>query len=540
LIGLFDSGNHYLIEPEEDKTSEFKILELTALYEISKALAWSLDLKSTASKILEILSSILGMRRGTLTLLNPETGELVIETAHGLSPEEIARGRFKPGEGITGKVLETGEAIVIPDIGKEPLFLNRTGARSLDTKKGISFICVPVKVAGETIGVLSVNRLFDESVLPQEDVRVLTIVSSLIGQAVKLNQLITIEKEKLIEQNRQLQGELKNKYGLKNIVGQSQKMMDVYEAVERVSKSKATVLLRGESGTGKELIAKAIHFASPRADKPFLKLNCGAIPESLLESELFGHEKGSFTGATELRKGRFELANEGTLFLDEIGEMPLSLQVKILRVLQEMKFERLGGSKTIEVDVRLVAATHQDLETKIAEGKFREDLYYRLNVVPILLPPLRERQEDIPMLVSFFLKKYNEENGRVVQIEEGALSVLVEYSWPGNVRELENVIERMVVMAESNMIFKQDVIKVFAVNPSETKEKEDLPFTVESVERTKIIRALEQSGGNQAKAARILGITPRQIGYKIKKYHIVSNSINSFHLHPKEDSNHSK
>jgi Nif-specific regulatory protein len=540
LIGLFDSGNHYLIEPEEDKTSEFKILELTALYEISKALAWSLDLKSTASKILEILSSILGMRRGTLTLLNPETGELVIETAHGLSPEEIARGRFKPGEGITGKVLETGEAIVIPDIGKEPLFLNRTGARSLDTKKGISFICVPVKVAGETIGVLSVNRLFDESVLPQEDVRVLTIVSSLIGQAVKLNQLITIEKEKLIEQNRQLQGELKNKYGLKNIVGQSQKMMDVYEAVERVSKSKATVLLRGESGTGKELIAKAIHFASPRADKPFLKLNCGAIPESLLESELFGHERGSFTGATELRKGRFELANEGTLFLDEIGEMPLSLQVKILRVLQEMKFERLGGSKTIEVDVRLVAATHQDLETKIAEGKFREDLYYRLNVVPILLPPLRERQEDIPMLVSFFLKKYNEENGRVVQIEEGALSVLVEYSWPGNVRELENVIERMVVMAESNMIFKQDVIKVFAVNPSETKEKEDLPFTVESVERTKIIRALEQSGGNQAKAARILGITPRQIGYKIKKYHIVSNSINSFHLHPKEDSNHSK
>ena len=517
-------------ESKENKIKEFKILELTALYEISKALAWSLDLKSTSSKIMEILSSVLGMRRGTLTLLHPETGELVIETAHGLSPEEITRGRYKKGEGITGKVLETGEAIVIPDIGKEPLFLNRTGARSLDSKKGISFICVPVKVAGETIGVISVDRLFDESISPQEDVRVLTIVSSLIGQAVKLNQLVAIEKDKLIEQNRQLQGELRNKYGLKNIVGQSHKMMDVYEAVERVSKSKATVLLRGESGTGKELIARAIHFASPRGEKPFLKINCGAIPESLLESELFGHEKGSFTGATELRKGRFELANEGTLFLDEIGEMPLNLQVKILRVLQEMKFERLGGSKTISVDVRLVAATNKDLERSIAEGSFREDLYYRLNVVPISLPPLRERKEDIPMLASFFLKKYNEENGRVIQIDEGALSVLMEYSWPGNVRELENVIERMVVMTESNTISKEFVEKMLISASSEKKgagtgarEKGDLPFTVESVERAKIIQALKQCGGIQAKAAKNLGITPRQIGYKIKKYNINSD-----------------
>jgi Nif-specific regulatory protein len=519
-----------LNELTENRQSEFKILELTTLYEVSKALAWSLDLKSTASKIMEILSTVLGMRRGTLTILHPETGELVIEAGHGLSQEEIVRGRYKPGEGITGKVLSTGEAIVIPDIGKEPQFLNKTGARTLESRKGISFICVPVKVAGETIGVLSVDRLFDESISPQEDLRVLTIVSSLIGQAVKLTQLIAIEKDKLIEQNRQLQGELRNKYGLKNIVGQSHKMTEIYEAVERVSKSKATVLLRGESGTGKELIARAIHFASPRSDKPFLKINCGAIPESLLESELFGHEKGSFTGATELRKGRFELANEGTLFLDEIGEMPLNLQVKILRVLQEMKFERLGGSRTISVDVRLVAATHQDLEKAITEGKFREDLYYRLNVVPIYLPPLRERKEDIPMLVSFFLKKYNEENGRVVQIDEAALSEIMKYFWPGNVRELENVIERMVVMTESNSIQKEDVERML-INPhgdhrsegEQGKEKGDLPFTVESVERAKIIQALKQSGGIQAKAAKILGITPRQIGYKIKKYNINSN-----------------
>jgi Nif-specific regulatory protein len=523
-------GYSSLNESIENKVNEFKILELTALYEISKALAWSLDLKSTSSKIMEILSSVLGMRRGTLTLLHPETGELVIETAHGLSQEEITRGRYKPGEGITGKVMETGEAIVIPDIGKEPLFLNKTGARSLESRKGISFIGVPVKVAGETIGVLSVDRLFDESISPQEDIRVLTLVSSLIGQAVKLNQLITIEKEKLIEQNRQLQGELRNKYGLRNIVGHSQKMTEVYDAVERVSKSKATVLLRGESGTGKELIARAIHFASPRAEKPFLKINCGAIPESLLESELFGHEKGSFTGATELRKGRFELANGGTLFLDEIGEMPLSLQVKILRVLQEMKFERLGGTKTISVDVRLVAATHQDLEKAISEGRFREDLYYRLNVVPIYLPPLRERKEDIPMLVSFFLKKYNDENGRMIQIDEKAISSLMEYYWPGNVRELENAIERMVVMAESNTITKEAVDKMLIIptvdkgREEETaREKGDLPFTVESVERAKIIQALKHSGGIQAKAAKLLGITPRQIGYKIKKYNINSS-----------------
>ncbi|MBI1822403.1 MAG: nif-specific transcriptional activator NifA [Nitrospirae bacterium] len=508
--------------------NEVKILELTALYEISKALAWSLDLKVTSTKIMEILSSILGMRRGTLTLLHPETGELVIETAHGLSQEEISRGRYRPGEGITGKVLETGEAIVIPDIGKEPLFLNKTGARPLDSRKGISFICVPVKVAGETIGVFSADRLFDESVSPQEDLRVLTIVSSLIGQSIKLHQLITIEKERLMDQNRQLQGELKNKYGIKNVVGQSPKMVEVYEAVERVSKSKATVLLRGESGTGKELIAKAIHFASPRAEKPFLKINCGAIPENLLESELFGHEKGAFTGATEMRKGRFEMAHGGTLFLDEIGEMPLNLQVKILRVLQEMKFERLGSSKTISVDVRLVAATHEDLEKSMTDGTFREDLYYRLNVVPIHLPPLRDRKEDIPMLVSFFLKKYNEENGSSIQIDSGAMKMLMEYNWPGNVRELENTIERMVVMAETNSIQKQDVVKMFMGMPAggnqgdETPDERtgDLPFTVESVERVKIIQALNQCNGIQAKAAKLLGITPRQIGYKIKKYKI--------------------
>ncbi|HXN07581.1 MAG TPA: nif-specific transcriptional activator NifA [Nitrospiria bacterium] len=514
--------------PTEDKVKDFRILELTALYEISKALVWSMNLKSTASKILEILSSVLGMRRGTLTLLHPETGELVIETAHGLTPEEIQKGRYKTGEGITGKVLETGEPIFVPDLGAEPLFLNRTGARPPESRKGISFICVPVRVAGETVGVISVDRLFDESVSLQEDLRVLSIVSTLVGQSIKSHELISIERENLIEQNLRLQGELKNKYGLKNIIGQSPRMNEVFEAVDRVSKSKATVLLRGESGTGKELIARAIHYGSPRSEKPFLKINCGAIPENLLESELFGHEKGAFTGATELRRGRFELADGGTLFLDEIGEMPMNLQVKMLRVLQEMKFERVGGSKTVAVDVRIVAATNADLEDKVSRGSFREDLYYRLNVVPIYLPPLREKKEDIPLLADFFLRKYNEENGRRLVIDPSAVKWLMEYAWPGNVRELENAIERLVVMSETSLIRKEDIARILinlSISPEKGEKKPgdgrgDLPLTVESLERARIIQALEQSGWVQSKAARLLGISARQIGYKIKKYGI--------------------
>ena len=518
-------------DPVEMNTQDapLKIAELTALYEISRALASSLDLKETSHKILEILASILDMRRGTLTLLDPETGDLVIETAHGLTAEEIARGRFKVGEGVTGRVFEKGEPMIVPDVGREPLFLNRTRSRGDLAKERIAFLCMPVKIRGETIGVLSVDRLFRYGSPDfEDDARVLTLVASLIGQAVKLQQTVSREKRELLEQNIQLQSELKNRYRIGNIVGESKIMDEVFRSVLQVCKSKATVLLRGESGTGKELIARAIHYNSPRAERPFIKVNCAALPETLLESELFGHERGAFTGATQLRKGRFELADGGTLFLDEIGDIPLATQVKLLRVLQEQRFERVGGSQTLSVDVRLVAATHRNLEAAITDGSFREDLYYRLNVVPIFLPSLRERKEDIPLLIEYFLSRCNKEHHKQVRIAPDVLNVMARYHWPGNVRELENCIERMVVMAETSpMTFQtmpssiatyfRDVRDVTRPAPA---EKPTLRTTVEQLEREQMIEALKKCGGVQSRAAKMLGITPRQVGYKMKKYKI--------------------
>ncbi len=515
------------------QNADQKILELTALYEISKALASSLDLKVISHKIMEILATVLGMQRGTLTLLNPETGELAIEMAYGLSSEQQARGRFKIGEGITGRVFKTGEPIIIPDIGKEPLFLNRTQSRGDISRQNIAFLCIPVKVHGETIGVLSVDRIFAESGISfEEDLRVLTIVASLIGQAVKLTQIVLDEKKSLIQENIHLQQELKAKYRLANIVGISKRMMEVYESVERVSGTRATVLLRGESGTGKELIARAIHYNSLRATGPFIKLNCAALPETLLESELFGHEKGAFTGATQTRQGRFELAHGGTLFLDEIGDIPLTIQVKLLRVLQETRFERVGGDRTIEVDVRLIAATHRDLEKAVREGTFREDLYYRLNVVPIFLPALRERKEDIGLLVQHFLQKFNAQNHKQVKLNPAVVDMLTRYEWPGNVRELENCIERMVVMSASDTIHPEDAAQMtyflFPALQEQTKvsvkpSRESLSKSLEQIEQEQIIHALEKCGWVQARAARLLGMTSRQIAYKMKKYKIASS-----------------
>lgn len=515
------------------QNADQKILELTALYEISKALASSLDLKVISHKIMEILATVLGMQRGTLTLLNPETGDLAIEMAYGLSKEQQARGRFKVGEGITGRVFKTGEPMIIPDIGKEPLFLDRTRSRGDISRQNIAFLCIPVKVHGETIGVLSVDRIFAESGISfEEDLRVLTIVASLIGQAVKLTQIVEDEKKSLIQENIHLQQELKAKYRLANIVGISKRMTEVYESVERVSSTRATVLLRGESGTGKELIARAIHYNSPRATGPFIKLNCAALPETLLESELFGHEKGAFTGATQARQGRFELAHGGTLFLDEIGDIPLTIQVKLLRVLQETRFERVGGDRTIEVDVRLIAATHRDLEKAVREGTFREDLYYRLNVVPIFLPPLRERKEDIGLLIQHFLEKFNTQNQKQVKLDPAVVDMLTRYEWPGNVRELENCIERMVVMTASDTIHVEDATRMtyflFPAIQEQTKvsvkpsRKDSLPRSLEQIEREQLIQALEKCGWVQARAARLLGMTPRQIAYKMKKYKIAS------------------
>jgi Nif-specific regulatory protein len=511
-----------------------KLAELTALYEISKALASSLELKDTAGQILGILAKELAMSRGTLTLVDPDTRELSIQAAHGLTEEEIARGRFKIGEGITGRVFERGEPMIVPDIGREPLFLNRTRSRGDIRAQKIGLIAVPVKFMDETIGVLSTDRLFPETTASfEEDVRVLTVVASLIGQAVKLSRAVVMERKHLLEQNLQLQSELQTRYRLDNVIGRSKVVEEVIRSVLRVSPSKATVMLRGESGTGKELMARAIHYNSPRSEHPFIKVNCSALPETLLESELFGHERGAFTGATQRRSGRFESADGGTIFLDEVGDIPLTMQVKLLRVLQEQQFERLGGNQTLAVDVRVVAATHRDLERAIRDGSFREDLYYRLNVVPIYLPPLRERAEDIPLLIDHFLVKFNRENNKKVKISQSVMDLLVRYHWPGNIRELENCIERMVIMSESDVITFKTIPTSIATYFKDLQEVTRTPKatpglrgSVEDLEREHLINALKQSGWVQTRAAKILGLTPRQVGYKMKKYKVPNQPAN--------------
>jgi len=490
---------------------------LSALLEVSKVLNSSFDLDKNLFRTMHVLGEFLEIERGSVFLLDQNTKELRIVAAHGLTKDQIEKGKYKIGEGIVGRVLERGSPMIIPDVGEEPLFLNKTGSRM--SRSGISFLCVPIKFKGESIGVLSADKIFrDKAILIDEDVRVLEIVASIIAQYV-----ILWKHYRESEQEREhLRLELKGKYSLPNIIGNSDKMQEVFESVYRVADSKATVLLYGESGTGKELIAKAVHYMSPRSKGPFIKFNCASIPEGLLESELFGHEKGAFTGAIVTRKGRFELANGGTILLDEIGDLPVTLQPKILRVLQEKEFERVGGERTIKVDVRLIAATSRNLEELVLKGKFREDLYYRLNVVPIFMPALRERKEDILPLTEHFLNRFNEENRKAISISPKALKILAGYNWPGNVRELENAIERIVVMSNGKSIEPVDLPLNLKVHSSrDILHKESLSSGIEEMERSSILHALEETGWVQAKAARILGITSRQIGYKIKKYAIM-------------------
>ena len=333
--------------------------ELTLLYEITDTLSTPGPLPRALQRILQILAQRMGMRRGTISILNPETTELQIEVAQGLTAEARKRGRYKLGEGITGRVVETGEPAVVPVVSQEPLFLNRTRSRGSREKDEISFICVPVKINHQTIGALSVDRLHRELDL-DHDLRLLTIIASIIAQTVNNLLLIDREKERLQNENLKLKGQLQERYQMGNIIGTSGRMRQVFEMIDRVAKSNATILIRGESGTGKELVASAVHYNSLRADKPFIKVNLAALPETLVESELFGHERGAFTGALQRKQGRFELAQGGTIFLDEIGDLSPNVQLKLLRVIQEREFTRLGGTATLKADVRLLAATHRD------------------------------------------------------------------------------------------------------------------------------------------------------------------------------------
>lgn len=520
-----------------------EIRELTTLYEISRAISSSLNLNEVATRIMQVLHEKMGMERGTLTLLDTRTKELSIEVAYGLEKDAIRRGRYMVGEGITGRVVAANKPMVIPNVGEEPLFLDRTRSRGDLRDTPIAFICVPIQLDQKAIGALSVDRLFREEGSFDEDIRLLTIIGSMVAQAVRIHEMVAEEKKTLQTENTLLKQELKKVFHPANIIGESKRMADVYATIELVSRTSATVIIRGESGTGKELVSHAIHYHSERSDGPFVKISCAALPEPLLESELFGYEKGAFTGATTSKPGRFELANGGTLFLDEIGDISASTQVKLLRVLQEKEFERIGGTSTIRVNIRLITATNKDLEKEVREGRFRDDLYYRLNVIPIFLPPLRERREDIPMLVNHFLHKINQEHKKNVNyISDEAMHYLMHYAWPGNVRELQNAIERAVVMCKTETLTpdllpipgERGVPALATFQPpahvSELEASEEvsagdessLPDMVEGLEKKMISKVLQQTAGNQRKAAKLLGLTERMLGYKIKKYGLTS------------------
>ncbi len=504
--------------------------QLTAIYEISKALVSSTDYEENLRYISNLLKSITEFENVLIALKETRSNELKLFG----NKDNIS---YKSGEGVIGKVWKLGIPIVIPDIAKEKTFLNKT-KRDLKKYKGkkIAFIAVPIKVENNILGVLAVDKIYTGKESLDNYTTFLTLVSNILGNSIKLFLQIKEEKEKLEKEKNYLQNQIRlimSKTGIEGVVGKSKQILDIVETIKNVANTPATVLLTGESGVGKEVFAKSIHQLSNRADKPFIKINCAAIPEDLLESELFGYEKGAFTGANTTKKGKFELADGGTIFLDEIGDMPLLLQSKILRVLQEKEVERLGGSKPIKVDVRIIAATNKNLERMVYEGTFREDLYYRLNVIPIHIPPLRERKEDIPLLIYFFLDKFNKIYGKNLTITKKLVETLTEYDWPGNVRQLQNTIERMVILSKSEKLDFKDLpvdiknkIKNVESSKSQlieslpTVEKPHLPKTVQEIEKQAIERALQQSGYVIKKAAKLLGMTPRQVRYRMEKYNI--------------------
>jgi Nif-specific regulatory protein len=514
-------------------------LEIKALYRIVKLIGSAVHLDTALSDILKVLHDTLRMERATLALLDDEHKHLTIRASYGLSIEEEQRGIYNLYEGIYGEVFRTGDPFIVPDIDSEPLFLNRTGSRQMFSKTKLSFIGVPVLLKEKPVGVLSVDRLFGLEISLEEDVRFLTVLSALIAQFLNLNQTIRQDRQKLVSENQSLKARLHARHKKHYILGKSKVMQEVFWSIERVAPSRASVLLLGESGTGKELAAQAIHEASTRRENSFIKINCAALPENLLESELFGHEKGAFTGADGAREGRFELADKGTLFLDEIGEMPLSLQAKLLRVLQEQQFERLGSNRTINVDARIIAATNVSLEKAVLNGTFRNDLYYRLNVVPLVLPPLRERKDDIPLLADFFLKSSNKRNDKNVRMTREFLDLMTDYDWPGNVRELQNLMERLVILSTGDMLSVHDLPGYFLQPPAEriipdreepslplrmteqrTADNNDIPRSLQELEREQVVAALKRHGWIQARAARELGLTQRQIGYRVKKFNL--------------------
>lgn len=497
--------------------AERHVLELEALYKISHILTEGAGQKQALTEVLDVLHCDLGMLRGAIVLVSPDRRQITVEIAHDISDRHKTNASFKIGEGITGRVVQTGKPMVVPKVSQEPLFLNRLGRKNLG-KNEISFLCVPIMSEKKVFGALSVDKIFDESAPLAEDLRLLSIVTSLIAHDVKFRHAETARREVLENENIRLRHELEDRFRPENIIGNSHAMREVYSCIHQVAHSDTTVLIRGDSGTGKELVAHAIHYSSPRAKSPFVKVNCAALSETLLESELFGHEKGAFTGAIQTRKGRIEEANGGTLFLDEIGDFSPAIQVKLLRVLQERQFERVGSNRTIKANIRIICATNRNLEEAVEKDDFRQDLYYRINVFPIFLPPLRDRKNDILLLANHFVENYAKRmNKDVRRISTPAINMMIAYHWPGNVRELENCMERAVLLSTEGVIQGMHLPPTLQTSDaSDTIGTGSLEERVALIERDIIIDALKRQNGNLAAAARDLGTTARIIRYKVK------------------------
>ncbi|CAA9891346.1 Nif-specific regulatory protein [Candidatus Methylobacter favarea] len=504
--------------------------ELDTLYLISQVLNSTHDLYAKLQAVLEMLHKRSGMRSGMITLREIESSSMIVSVVHTNGAGKFSEPvRYNPGEGLMGAILDEGSTIVVDKVSEEPRFLGRMGLY----KPELPFIGSPIYIEeGDTIGVLAAQP--DNSLFLGERARFMEMIANLIAQSVKMLRVIERNQRNLLSERDQLKQALIKNYSFENIIGHSLPMLKVFDVIRQVAKWNTTVLIRGESGTGKEVVANAIHFNSGCAGGPFLKLNCAALPDTLLESELFGHEKGAFSGALSQRKGRFELADNGTLFLDEIGEISASFQAKLLRVLQEGEFERVGGTQTIKVNVRIIAATNRNLEEEVTEGKFREDLYYRLNVMPVQMPALRDRTEDIPQLSEFLLGRISEQQGgRPLEIKESAIRILMKHNWPGNVRELANRLERAAIMSPDGVIDRdvmvnsglEDVVAQAGLNLKPQKSLA-VDFNDENMDdRERVIAALEQSGWVQAKAARLLNMTPRQIAYRIMTLDITMKQI---------------
>ena len=439
----------------------FAYKEIELLYEIAVALASTTDIEETIEQGMRLLKRHGYLDRCALFILNDDKTALELFSSIDLSPQQRMMAVYKLGEGATGLAAQSAEPVVIENIHNNINYLNKMG--SINTTS-VSYIAVPLLQDDGVIGVISANIGANAPLNFDDIVRMLTIVGSLFAGTLATQRRFAKEKEELTELKTYYRDELLSDHKFENIIGRSTKMQQVFSMLETVAPSDATILVRGETGTGKELIATAVHNLSKRKNGPFIKLNCAAISETLLESELFGHEKGAFTDAKETRKGRFELADGGTLFLDEIGDITPSLQVKLLRILQEQEFERVGGTKTIKTNVRLVAATNRNLEEMVKKGEFREDLFYRLNVIPINLPPLRERYEDVKLLVEHYLRKFMKEHRKQMSLSKPALELLLDYPWPGNIRELQNTMERIVLICPEGEIMPEMLNHVLPFN----------------------------------------------------------------------------